>query len=294
MITTVTDNELRLQTENDRLKGELAEARRTIATYPCDGCEAGNRCPSCKCRAFLAAPSPAESTPRKTEMHATAVSGGAATITSLHLQTEAASRYDEPSLMGHCGGCTREKPSAVCNHSSHFPPGVVPGPAAPPDSTVKAESTGVPKGDHEWPTCANPQCAWRGQNHADACWTPAAPPDDIREPTPVPMLIHCPMCKAKHIDVGEFATKVHHTHACQGCGHVWRPAIVATVGVEFLPGFKNAPAAPQEQAGHAPKETLCSVCKDFERGGESYPRPDDRCSHCGWTLKERHDSGVKP
>lgn len=33
--------------------------------------------------------------------------------------------------------------------------------------------------------------------------------------------------------------KLHHTHACQSCGMVWRPALVATVGVRFLPGFKN-------------------------------------------------------
>lgn len=57
---------------------------------------------------------------------------------------------------------------------------------------------------------------------------------------PIPMIIYCPMCKARHIDEGEFATKAHHTHACQRCGHVWRPAIVPTVGVQFLPGFKNS------------------------------------------------------
>lgn len=56
---------------------------------------------------------------------------------------------------------------------------------------------------------------------------------------PIPMLLHCPMCSERHIDEGEFATKVHHTHACQTCGHVWRPAVVPTVGVRFLPGFKN-------------------------------------------------------
>lgn len=56
---------------------------------------------------------------------------------------------------------------------------------------------------------------------------------------PVPMLLHCPMCGDRHLDVGAFATKVHHTHACQGCGHCWRPAVVPTVGVQFLPGFKN-------------------------------------------------------
>jgi hypothetical protein len=56
---------------------------------------------------------------------------------------------------------------------------------------------------------------------------------------PIPMLIWCPQCKARHIDVGEFETKPHHTHACQACGMCWRPAIVPTVGVQFLPGFKN-------------------------------------------------------
>lgn len=53
---------------------------------------------------------------------------------------------------------------------------------------------------------------------------------------PIPMRLVCPACKALHEDEGD---KPHHTHACQACGNVWRPAIVATVGVRFLPGFKN-------------------------------------------------------
>lgn len=64
------------------------------------------------------------------------------------------------------------------------------------------------------------------------------------EDPPVPMLLFCPACKGQHLDEGEFATRRHATHACQHCGMVWRPAIVPTVGVEFLPGFKNA--APPE------------------------------------------------
>lgn len=56
---------------------------------------------------------------------------------------------------------------------------------------------------------------------------------------PVPMLLWCPACHARHLDVGEFAEKPHHTHACQSCGLAWRPAIVATIGVQFLPGFRN-------------------------------------------------------
>jgi len=56
---------------------------------------------------------------------------------------------------------------------------------------------------------------------------------------PIPMRLRCETCHELHIDEGEFATKRHHTHACQFCGAVWRPAIVCTVGVQFLPGFKN-------------------------------------------------------
>lgn len=56
---------------------------------------------------------------------------------------------------------------------------------------------------------------------------------------PVPVLLWCPECGERHVDVGEHATKPHHTHACQHCGHVWRPAKVSTVGVRFLPGFKD-------------------------------------------------------
>ena len=59
------------------------------------------------------------------------------------------------------------------------------------------------------------------------------------EGDPIALLLTCPMCKERHIDEGEFVGKRHHTHACQHCGHVWRPALIATVGVRFLPGFKN-------------------------------------------------------
>jgi rubredoxin len=55
-----------------------------------------------------------------------------------------------------------------------------------------------------------------------------------------PMLLWCPECGRRHIDLGEFVAMLHHTHACQVCGHVWRPAIIYTLGVRFLPGFKNA------------------------------------------------------
>lgn len=65
---------------------------------------------------------------------------------------------------------------------------------------------------------------------------------------PIPMILFCPACNVRHIDV-DFATKPHHTHACQSCGVVWRPAIVNTVGVQFLPGFKDP----------------CAVCGEDQR-----------------------------
>lgn len=82
-------------------------------------------------------------------------------------------------------------------------------------------------------------------------WPPQ--PISAEQPNPIPMILHCPMCHTRHIDEGEFATRAHHTHACQGylphdsrrrrCGNVWRPALVPTVGVEALPGFINEPVS---------------------------------------------------
>ena len=37
-------------------------------------------------------------------------------------------------------------------------------------------------------------------------------------------VIHCPACGRRHLDGAngvEFATKPHHTHLCQHCGHIW-------------------------------------------------------------------------
>jgi len=92
----------------------------------------------------------------------------------------------------------------------------------------------------------DPQGVWSAVTHY-VTGQPKTPPV-----APVPMLLSCPVCHTRHYDEGEFATKPHHTHACQGyvevegkrrrCGHVWRPALVPTVGVEALPGFINEPS----------------------------------------------------
>lgn len=70
---------------------------------------------------------------------------------------------------------------------------------------------------------------------------------------PIPMRLVCEACGKLHIDEGEFATKPHHTHSRQHCGLTWRPAVLCTVGVRFLPGFKNETApespSPKQQGG---------------------------------------------
>jgi len=83
---------------------------------------------------------------------------------------------------------------------------------------------------------------------------------------PVPMLLWCPSCGERHYDEGEFATKPHHTHACQHCGMVWRPALVPTAGVKFLPGFKNEELFKNEEPRAEVKPPTAAPAK---------------CSYCG-------------
>lgn len=63
--------------------------------------------------------------------------------------------------------------------------------------------------------------------------------EEIALARPVELILSCPSCGKRHIDEGVWATRVHHTHSCQWCGVTWRPAVRATVGVKFLPGFRN-------------------------------------------------------
>ena len=58
---------------------------------------------------------------------------------------------------------------------------------------------------------------------------------------PVPMILHCPKCKAQHIDRGVYATtRVHRTHLCSTCGELFKPFDYATVGVEDVAVYKFA------------------------------------------------------
>jgi hypothetical protein len=115
----------------------------------------------------------------------------------------------------------------------------------------------------------------------------------------VPLLLRCPECLERHVDVGPWARKLHHTHACQNrrCGHVWRPSTHCTVGVWTLPGFLNETTEdPRTPSASSPEE----VRRRFGETSPEYvaarlafsqsPRPSAvlllRTSHCGLADEE--------
>jgi hypothetical protein len=56
---------------------------------------------------------------------------------------------------------------------------------------------------------------------------------------PLPMLLFCPRCHLQHIDepderTPDWTNPPHRSHLCHGCGCIWRPADVATVGVAAI------------------------------------------------------------
>lgn len=78
--------------------------------------------------------------------------------------------------------------------------------------------------------------------------------DAAPEARAIPMLLYCPNCHVQHIDVddetGKWATtRLHHKHYCKpsdgGCGQVWEPAKVDTVGVRSLEAHTEGQVQPR-------------------------------------------------
>ena len=122
---------------------------------------------------------------------------------------------------------------------------------------------------------------------------------------PIPMRLICPGCNSLHIDEGAFATKLHHTHSCQYCGLTWRPAVVATVGVQFLPGFKNERAAALSATqvciydpGDAPRYN-CRSCgkpedEHQDRPSQSGERELETCESCKTPASCKYEGKCSP
>ena len=55
---------------------------------------------------------------------------------------------------------------------------------------------------------------------------------------PIPMVLHCPECRAQHIDKPDpergWTNPPHRSHECQECGYIWRPADIPTSGVKSI------------------------------------------------------------
>jgi hypothetical protein len=117
---------------------------------------------------------------------------------------------------------------------------------------------------------------------------PAPPPAG---PAPIPMRLPCPSCGALHLDVGEFATKVHHTHSCQACGMTWRPAVVATVGVDFLPGFRNDVSIPTLEEAEA---ELVEAYGSKEKADEAVGRVLSGITNARLSALEKRLAALEP
>jgi len=54
--------------------------------------------------------------------------------------------------------------------------------------------------------------------------------------SPVPMVLHCPICQIPHVDPEN--APPHTEHACGACMHVWRPRTWATHGIPPASGLR--------------------------------------------------------
>lgn len=55
---------------------------------------------------------------------------------------------------------------------------------------------------------------------------------------PIPMVLHCPYCRAQHIDGWDkgvnWAERPHSTHLCLSCHKTFKPSLRETIGVKEL------------------------------------------------------------
>ena len=113
----------------------------------------------------------------------------------------------------------------------------------------------------------------------DAQPEPAAP--TVVEP--IDMVLHCPACGLQHVDAPEavhepqpdgsahaeehWNNPPHRSHKCGICGHIWRPADVATNGVQAVKtkGKDDSPIAatpPRAALTDEQIERLCGLDTD--------------------------------
>ncbi|WP_208452590.1 VRR-NUC domain-containing protein [Burkholderia gladioli] len=129
---------------------------------------------------------------------------------------------------------------------------------------------------------------------------------------PIPMLLFCPGCGTQHIDRPEshaeadasiglqikevvtWTNPPHRSHLCHACGIVWRPADVATVGVEAIETSgkadtwtkeapwigHNRPVA-QAVAADGASTQRCNLGVGCDEAGVCYASAHGDASQCG-------------
>ena len=101
---------------------------------------------------------------------------------------------------------------------------------------------------------------------------------------PIPMVLQCPRCHRQHVDAPQpekdWTNPPHRSHECQNCGLVWRPADVATTGVERVQtrGSRDTPP-PYEEALSSPVRTMLALHDALL--GEKTPRGFGRAPNRG-------------
>jgi hypothetical protein len=77
------------------------------------------------------------------------------------------------------------------------------------------------------------------------------------------MILHCPFCRRQHVDAPSEAegwtNPPHKSHLCSGCGCIWRPADVPTVGVERIATRGQRDTRPLTAADEAATPLLCDA-----------------------------------
>lgn len=82
----------------------------------------------------------------------------------------------------------------------------------------------------------------------------------------IPMVLFCPNCGRQHIDhpepEKEWTNPPHKSHLCAGCGTIWRPADVCTVGVAAIETRGEKDTFPSDRKGRRVAGT-CIKCQMY-------------------------------
>ena len=120
-------------------------------------------------------------------------------------------------------------------------------------------------------------------------WTPLY--KSLEASAPIDMVLFCPKCGVQHIDAPEgqfypghtaeesaavneyyglWNNPPHRSHLCHGCGHIWRPADVATNGVKAVKtqGKADSPRAAPSPVNRMLLDALQAFVKYADEVGD--------------------------